>query len=98
MQWEHIAMTYTETVVPKGYELKKKKPIFKRVWFWLLVIVAVIVIAAVAGGGGDETPSAPGSQASAPADGWAEAPAAAPADDPLSDGGWTASDIQVERG
>src|SRR4051812_43726040 len=86
-------MSNTETAVPKGYELKKKKPIFKKVWFWLLVIVAVIIIATVAGGGDSETASAPGSATSAPADGSAEAPA----DDPLSDGGWTVSDIQVER-
>jgi hypothetical protein len=91
-------MSNTETAVPKGYELKKKKPIFKKVWFWLLVIVAVVIIATVTGGGDDETTaSAPGTAESAPADGSAEAPAAAPADDPLSDGGWTASDIQVER-
>lgn len=93
-------MSNTETGVPKGYELKKKKPFFKKVWFWLLVIVAIAIIAAVAGGGGSETASAPGTSESAPADGsTAEAPAAeAPAeDDPLSDGGWTASDIQLER-
>ena len=86
-------MSNTETAVPKGYELKKKKPIFKKVWFWLLVIVAVIIIATVANSGdGGETASAPGTATTAPADG-----SAAPADDPLSDGGWTASDIQVER-
>ncbi|WP_142458547.1 hypothetical protein [Geodermatophilus aquaeductus] len=88
-------MSNTETVVPKGYELKKKKPIFKKVWFWLLVIVAIAIIATVAGGGGGESASAPGTSESAPADGsTAEAPAQ---DDPLSDGGWTASDIQLER-
>jgi hypothetical protein len=84
----------TETAVPKGYELKKKKPIFKKVWFWLLVIVAVIIIAKVAGGGDSKTASAPGSADSQSAESTA---AEAPADDPLSDGGWTASDIQVER-
>ena len=88
-------MSNTETAVPKGYELKKKKPIFKKVWFWLLVIVAVIIIAKVAGGGDSNSASAPGAAASAPAEGSAKA--SAPADDPLSDGGWTASDIQVER-
>jgi hypothetical protein len=86
-------MSNTETAVPKGYELKKKKPIFKKVWFWLLVIVAVIIIATVANSGdGGETASAPGTATTAPADG-----SAAAADDPLSDGGWTVSDIQVER-
>jgi len=91
-------MSNTDTAVPKGYELTKKKPIFKKVWFWLLVIVAVVIIAKVAGGGGSEdTASAPGTAGTATADGSAEAPAEAPADDPLSDGGWTASDIQVER-
>jgi len=89
-------MSITETAVPQGYELKKKKPIFKKVWFWLLVIVALTIIATVAGRGDSETTaSAPGTAATA--DGSAEAPAEAPADDPLSDGGWTASDIQVER-
>lgn len=34
--------------VPEGYKLKKKKPIYKRVWFWLLAIIAVIVIVSVA--------------------------------------------------
>jgi hypothetical protein len=38
--------------VPQGYELKKKKPIYKRVWFWILALVLVGTIAAVAGGGG----------------------------------------------
>jgi hypothetical protein len=91
-------MTATQQVLaPEGYKLKKKKPIFKRVWFWLLVIVAVTAVYAVAGSGGSETASAPGTAASAPAGGSAETPAEAPADDPLSDGGWTASDIQVER-
>ena len=41
-------------VPPPGYELKKKKPFYKRVWFWLLVIalifivIIIVVIAAVA--------------------------------------------------
>ena len=91
--------TTQEPLAPEGYKLKKTKPIYKRVWFWLLAIVAVIAIVAVAGGGGsDTTASAPGTAETAPADGAAgEAPSEAPADDPLSDGGWTASDIQVER-
>ena len=84
--------------VPQGYELKKKKPIFKKVWF------------SAAGHRGLDhhrdgrralaTAKPPPIRHPAPprlADGSAEAPAEAPADDPLSDGGWTASDIQVER-
>lgn len=38
----------TAPQVPPGYQLKRKRPFYKRVWFWLLVIVAVIVIAIVA--------------------------------------------------
>jgi hypothetical protein len=34
---------------------KPKKPIYKRVWFWILVVIAVIVIANLAGGGDDDT-------------------------------------------
>ena len=41
--------------VPQGYELKKKKPIYKRVWFWLAIIVVVIIIAVAAGGGGGKS-------------------------------------------
>ncbi len=48
-------MSNTETVVPKGYELKKKKPIFKRVWFWLLAIIALIIVITVASSGGGES-------------------------------------------
>src|SRR5438067_446933 len=44
--------TTEHPAVPDGYKLKKKKPIYKRVWFWLLVILVVIIIAAVSGGGG----------------------------------------------
>lgn len=29
--------------VPPGYEIKKKKRFYKRVWFWLLVIVVAII-------------------------------------------------------
>ena len=41
--------------VPQGYELKKKKPLYKRVWFWLAIIVVVIIIAVAAGGGGGKS-------------------------------------------
>jgi hypothetical protein len=40
--------------IPEGYELKKKKPIYKRVWFWILAVVLVAIIASVAGGGDEE--------------------------------------------
>src|SRR3954471_19044150 len=57
--------------VPPGYKLKKKKPIYKRVWFWLLaIIVLIIVLVAVNSGGDDPTVSGSGSSggdASAPA-------------------------------
>ena len=37
---------------PEGYQLKK--PIYKRVWFWLLaIILLIILISAVSGGGND---------------------------------------------
>ena len=37
---------------PDGYELKK--PLYKRVWFWLLaIILLIILISAVSGGGND---------------------------------------------
>ena len=61
--------------VPEGYQLKKKKPIWKRWWFWVLAIIALIVIVSVAsssssgdssdgvsGGtsaGGDDAPAGP---------------------------------------
>jgi hypothetical protein len=44
----------SQPVVPQGYELKKKKPIYKRVWFWLLAIIVLIIVITVASGGGDE--------------------------------------------
>jgi hypothetical protein len=38
---------------PEGHKLKRK-PIYKRVWFWLLaIILAMILISAVSGGGND---------------------------------------------
>lgn len=41
-----------QPVVPEGYKLKKKKPIYKRVWFWLLIVVIVVIIIVVQGAGG----------------------------------------------
>lgn len=60
--------------VPEGYELKKKKPIYKRIWFWLLAIVAVAIVATVSGGG-DDKPTVSGSGSSG---GDSAAPAAGP--------------------
>ena len=76
-------MTTTEhPAVPEGYKLKKKKPIFKRVWFWLLVILVVIIIASVSGGGGGSSTSTSGSATteSASNSGGAAAPAKAKTD------------------
>jgi hypothetical protein len=42
------------TAVPDGYKLKKKKPIYKRIWFWILAVVLVAIIASVAGGGDED--------------------------------------------
>jgi hypothetical protein len=66
-----------QPLVPEGYELaKKKKPIYKRVWFIVLVVIVLIVIAKAAGGS-DSTASssspAVGGTSSAPK---AAAPAA----------------------
>jgi hypothetical protein len=41
-----------QPMVPQGYELKRKKPIYKRIWFWLLILVVVIIIVATQAGGG----------------------------------------------
>lgn len=41
----------TGAYVPEGYQLKKKKPIWKRWWFWLLAIIALIAIGSAIGGG-----------------------------------------------
>ena len=46
--------------VPQGYELKKKKPIYKRIWFWLALIVVVAIIAIATSGGGASDGSASG--------------------------------------
>jgi hypothetical protein len=42
---------YAQPPLPAGYVLKKKKPIYKRVWVWLLLIIVVIIIAVVASAG-----------------------------------------------
>lgn len=70
--------TTEHPAVPEGYKLKRKKPIFKRVWFWLLVILVVIIIAAVSGGGGGDSSTSTGGSASN--DGGAAAPAKAKTD------------------
>ena len=36
-------MVSTAPQAPEGYKLTKKKPFYKRVWFWLLVILVVII-------------------------------------------------------
>lgn len=44
--------------LPPGYEIKKKKRFYKRVWFWLLAImlvVIIIVITAIASAAHDAT-------------------------------------------
>jgi hypothetical protein len=86
----------------------KKKPIWKRWWFWLLAIIGLFIVIGALSGGGDDPSSAPDPQptmeqqqpAPAPSEGQPtpedeEAPPPAPTD-PLSDGGWTASDIRAE--
>ncbi|TFV62302.1 UNVERIFIED_ORG: hypothetical protein E4P37_17495 [Bacillus sp. AZ43] len=47
--------------VPQGYELKKKKPIYTRVWFWILVVVIVAIAATAANGGGSDSGGGDGS-------------------------------------
>ncbi|RBY86865.1 hypothetical protein [Blastococcus sp. TF02A-26] len=76
-----------------------KKPFYKKWWFWLIVVIVVIIIATQSGGSDDgetgATPSTGGVESSAP-EAPAEEAAPAPADDPLSDDGWTASSISVD--
>jgi hypothetical protein len=57
-----MAKTTDESpAVPKGYELKKKKPIYKRIWFILLVAIVLIIIIVQATSGGDDAASVSGS-------------------------------------
>lgn len=50
--------TTEHPAVPEGYKLKKKKPLYKRIWFIaLVVILAIIVIKGVSGGGGTDARS-----------------------------------------
>ncbi|MDR1464910.1 MAG: DUF5067 domain-containing protein [Oscillospiraceae bacterium] len=37
---------------------KPKKPIYKRVWFWILIIPVVLIVIAIASSGGDDKPNA----------------------------------------
>lgn len=67
--------TSQQPVAPEGYKLKKKKPIYKRVWFWLLAIVVLIIIAAAVGGGGGDEPTVSG-EAASPGGAASDAPAA----------------------
>jgi hypothetical protein len=87
-----------------------KKPFYKKWWFWVAAVIAVVVIAASAGGKKDDSTDAAASTSSAAAATTTTAPTASVAvttqapppattqapDDPLTDGDWTASDIQVD--
>ena len=79
-----MATSTEHPAVPEGYKLKKKKPLYKRVWFLALVaILAIIVIKSLSGGGGgDSSTSTSGSASneSASNDGGATAPAASKTD------------------
>jgi hypothetical protein len=45
-----------QPMIPRGYELKKKKPIYKRIWFILLVlIVLIVIIVSVSSSGGSSS-------------------------------------------
>lgn len=39
-------------------EPKKKKPIYKRVWFWVLVVIIALAVAGMGGGSADDQPAA----------------------------------------
>jgi hypothetical protein len=56
--------TADNPAVPEGYKLKKKKPIYKRVWFILLVAIVLIIIIMKATSGGDATVSGSGDSSS----------------------------------
>src|SRR3954452_10049157 len=66
----HMTKAPVEQVpVPEGYTLQKaKKPIFKRVWFWLLIAVVVIAIVATQADGGSTSSSGGGSSTQGSAD------------------------------
>ncbi|MGY1709089.1 DUF4352 domain-containing protein [Geodermatophilus sp. SYSU D00758] len=74
-------------VAPEGYKLKKKKPIYKRIWFLALAaIVLIVVIVQAAGGTSTSSPSSTSSDGGAAAgDSSAEA-AAAGIGTPVRDG------------
>ena len=60
-------------VAPECYKLKKKKPVYKRVWFLILAGIILIAVVTQAGGGDSASPTSPtsGDSAAAP-----DAPAA----------------------
>lgn len=68
----------------------------RRRWPWiLLAALAAVVIAAVASGGGnDPAAPTPAGQVEQPADPPAPAPVE---DDPMTDGGWAMSDVQIDN-
>jgi hypothetical protein len=49
--------TTEQPVAPKGYKLKKKKPIYKRIWFLLLVAIVVLTIITIASNSGSSSSS-----------------------------------------
>lgn len=75
--------------VPKGYELKKKKPIYKRIWFILLAAIVLIFII-VQATGSDDAATVSGTGDSSPDSG------AAPAGPTFQ--GQTDKDITAEPG
>lgn len=46
---------------------KEKKPIYKRIWFWIVVVVLVVGIGSAVGGGGDAKDKGTSSKASSSA-------------------------------
>lgn len=40
---------------PEGYELKKKKPWYKKIWVWVIIVIVLIILATTLGGGGDDS-------------------------------------------
>lgn len=48
----------------KQYEVKTKKPFYKRVWFWIVVVVLLIIVVASAGGSDDSSSSSSSSDSS----------------------------------